>query len=229
MFDTLISPLDIANFGQPTDIDKNGKTVIFFTKEVNKLTPRGSGGVIGGFFFERDLFPKTDTPTTCSGARQQLRRDVLLARAGSQRAIQRCPLEEEGPRPHAKYARPRVPAPDQRRTPDVRQHRRRLRGGWLNEGLSHIAEELLYYRVARLVPRQNIDVRDSVNRRRRSTRSTTTRATTSAGSRSSSANRRRRRCMPTTIRWRRAARRGTCSAISPIIAARRTATRGCGS
>ena len=34
--------------------------MIFFTKEVNKLTPRGSNGVIGGFFFERDLFP---TPT----------------------------------------------------------------------------------------------------------------------------------------------------------------------
>ena len=61
-FDTLIGPLDIATFGQPSDVDKNGKTIIFFTKEVNKLTPRGSGGVVGGFFFERDLFPKTDTP-----------------------------------------------------------------------------------------------------------------------------------------------------------------------
>ena len=27
---------------------------------MNKLTPRGSNGFIGGFFFERDLFPTTD-------------------------------------------------------------------------------------------------------------------------------------------------------------------------
>src|SRR5512133_2176739 len=61
ILDTLIGPLYIQAFGQPTDIDKNVKTIIFFTKEVNKLTPRGSPGVVGGFFYERDLFPTTNT------------------------------------------------------------------------------------------------------------------------------------------------------------------------
>ncbi|HET7372506.1 MAG TPA: hypothetical protein VFJ20_03950, partial [Gemmatimonadaceae bacterium] len=59
-FDTLVSPVDLQNFGQATDIDKNGKVVILFTKEVNKLTDRGAAGVVGGLFFERDLFPIQD-------------------------------------------------------------------------------------------------------------------------------------------------------------------------
>src|SRR5678815_5511223 len=29
---------------------------------------------------------------------------------------------------------------------------------WLNEGLSHIAEELLYFKATKLAPRQNLDV-----------------------------------------------------------------------
>src|SRR5690242_7897450 len=62
-FDTLVSPVDVNAFGAPTDIDHNGKIVILFTKEVNKLTPRGSEGVVGGFFYERDLFPTADNQT----------------------------------------------------------------------------------------------------------------------------------------------------------------------
>ena len=64
--------------GTPSDIDKNGKIVIFFTKEVNKLTPRGSaGGTVGGFFFERDLFPARRHGGLRRVRGQQFRRDVL--------------------------------------------------------------------------------------------------------------------------------------------------------
>jgi hypothetical protein len=157
-FDTLISPLDIQNFGQPTDIDKNGKTIIFFTKEVNKLTPRGSAGVIGGFFFERDLFPTADT--------QQ-----LFGCASSNFAEMYYSLV---PDPTAKFSDARSKKGVQDLTPSTLAHEfqhlinagRRLyvnnandfEDQWLNEGLSHIAEELLYFRVAHLSPRQNIDV-----------------------------------------------------------------------
>jgi hypothetical protein len=157
-FDTLISPLDIQNFGQPTDIDKNGKTVIFFTKEVNKLTPRGSPGVIGGFFFERDLFPTQNTAD-------------LFGCASSNFAEMYYSLV---PDPTAKFSDARSKKGVQDLTPSTLAHEfqhlinagRRLyvnnaddfEDTWLNEGLSHIAEELLYYRVAHLVPRQNIDV-----------------------------------------------------------------------
>src|SRR5674476_998196 len=39
-FDTLVYPLDVGNFGEPTDIDKNGHIAILFTRAVNELTAR---------------------------------------------------------------------------------------------------------------------------------------------------------------------------------------------
>ena len=56
-FDTLAYPVDVANFGEPSDIDKNQRAIAFFTRAVNEETPRGADYVIGGFFWERDLFP----------------------------------------------------------------------------------------------------------------------------------------------------------------------------
>ncbi len=156
MFDTLIGPLDIQTFGTPSDIDKNGKTIIFFTKEVNKLTPRGSNGVVGGFFFERDLFPTTST-------------SMLDGCPGSNYAEMYYSLV---PDPNAVYSDARSKASVQQLTPGTLVHEfqhlinasRRIyvnnadhfEDTWLNEGLSHIAEELLYYRVSGLTPRQNI-------------------------------------------------------------------------
>jgi len=156
LFDTLVSPLDVQNFGAPSDVDKNGKVVIFFTKEVNKLTPRGANGVIGGFFFERDLFPKSDSLD-----------------------LQGCPSSNVAemyysmvPDPNAVFSDARKKTDVQNVTPSTLAHEfqhlinagRRLyvnnadafEDVWLNEGLSHIAEELLYYRVSHLAPRQNI-------------------------------------------------------------------------
>ncbi|HEY4218894.1 MAG TPA: hypothetical protein VGM67_17255 [Gemmatimonadaceae bacterium] len=155
-FDTLVSPLDVQNFGSPSDIDKNGKVIIFFTKEVNKLTPRGSEGVVGGFFFERDLFPTTSTAE-------------LQGCAGSNYAEMYYSLV---PDPHGVYSDARSDSSVKTLTPGTLVHEfqhlinasRRIyvnnadsfEDTWLNEGLSHVAEELLYYRVAGLAPRQNI-------------------------------------------------------------------------
>ena len=157
MFDTLINPLDVSNFGQPSDIDKNGKIVIFFTKEVNLLTPRGSGGVIGGFFFERDLFPLSDTQDFggCAGSNLAEMFYVLV------------------PDPNAVFGDARTKQRVLDLTPGTLAHEyqhlinagRRMYVNlpfndfeqvWLNEGLSHIAEELLYYRVSGQTPRQNL-------------------------------------------------------------------------
>jgi hypothetical protein len=161
MFDTTIAPLDIGNFGQPTDIDKNGKVVIFFTKEVNKLTPRNSGGgVIGGFFFERDLFPITNTATMfgCAGSNYGEMFYVLV------------------PDPNAVFSDKRSKDDVLSLTPGTLAHEfqhlinagRRLYVNnadffetvWLNEGLSHIAEELLYYEASGEHPRSNLTADD---------------------------------------------------------------------
>jgi len=159
-FDTLVSPVDLQNFGQPSDIDKNGKVIILFTKEVNKLTDRGAVGVVGGLFFERDLFPTQD--------------DRNLG-------LQGCATSNVGemfyvlvPDPDGVFSDKRSKTDVLSLTPGTLAHEyqhlinaaRRLYINiandfeitWLNEGLSHIAEELLYFRVAGLAPRQNIGV-----------------------------------------------------------------------
>jgi Peptidase M30. len=157
-FDTLINPIDVQAFGQPTDIDNNGKIVIFFTKEVNLLTPRGSPGVIGGFFFERDLFPLSDTNdfAGCAGSNLAEMFYVLV------------------PDPNHVYGDARSKQKVLDVTPGTLAHEyqhlinagRRMYKNlpfddfeevWLNEGLSHIAEELLYYHVSGFAPRQNLD------------------------------------------------------------------------
>jgi len=60
-FDNLIYPTDVDYFGTPLDLDSNSRIIILYTPLVNKLTPAGSGGFVGGFFFVGDLFPSTGT------------------------------------------------------------------------------------------------------------------------------------------------------------------------
>lgn len=157
MFDTLINPLDIANFGQPSDIDGNGKVIIFFTKEVNALTPKNStDGIIGGFFFERDLFPLTNQSglTGCAGSNFAEMFYMLV------------------PDSTGIFSVPQTKSYVNRVTPGTLAHEyqhlinagRRIyvnnaasfEDTWLNEGLSHIAEELLFYKQSGFAPRQNL-------------------------------------------------------------------------
>ena len=59
-FDNLIYPTDVSYFGNPLDLDNNGHIIILYTPQVNKLTPTGNpGSFVGGFFFVGDLFPST--------------------------------------------------------------------------------------------------------------------------------------------------------------------------
>ena len=63
-FDGITYPTDAAYFGNPTDIDSNGRIIMLFTGQINKLTPAGSpasAGFVGGFFFAGDFFPPTGT------------------------------------------------------------------------------------------------------------------------------------------------------------------------
>ncbi|MGH7481430.1 MAG: IPT/TIG domain-containing protein [Longimicrobiales bacterium] len=56
LFDDPIFDTDVAAFGQPSDLDGNGRVIVLLTPVVNTLTPRGSLGFVGGFFFPCDLF-----------------------------------------------------------------------------------------------------------------------------------------------------------------------------
>ncbi len=159
-FDTLIAPLAEGAFGTPSDIDGNGRVILFFTQEVNRLSSPGSESFVGGFFFSRDLFPAEGSPN-----------------------LSACPASNEAeilyllvPDPWGQVnENPRSLDFVQRMTDATLVHEyqhlinaaRRLHinrsagfpeATWLNEGLSHIAEELLFYRSSDLSPRSNLDV-----------------------------------------------------------------------
>jgi hypothetical protein len=156
-FDTLVNPMDTRYFGAPSDIDHNGRVVIFFTKAVNDLTPKSSSSYVGGFFFGRDLFPNQSTPT-------------LQGCAGSN-VGEMFYLMVPDPSRTSAFSKPNVTRVAISTLAHEYQHlinaSRRLYVNtqaddfeevWLNEGLSHIAEELLFYESSKLQPRANIDV-----------------------------------------------------------------------
>jgi hypothetical protein len=72
-FDNITYPTDAAYFNTPTDVDGNGRIIMLFTGEINKLTPPAApgsnSGFIGGFFFAGDFFPPTGT-NSCAGSNQ---------------------------------------------------------------------------------------------------------------------------------------------------------------
>jgi hypothetical protein len=157
-FDTLIDPLDVQAFGQPTDIDHNGRIVILFTRIVNALTPPGSDSYIGGFFFDRDLFP-----------------------TGAQNGLAACPASNVGEMFYMLVPDPNGTVNGNKRDKAfvlsesigtlAHEYQHLINASrriyindaadfeevWLNEGLSHIAEELLFYRASGLSPRQNLN------------------------------------------------------------------------
>ncbi len=56
-FDEDIHPVVTGSFGAESDLDGNGRVIMLLTPVVNRLTPAGSDGFIGGFFFGLDLRP----------------------------------------------------------------------------------------------------------------------------------------------------------------------------
>lgn len=161
LFDDLIHPTVAGYFGKPEDIDGNGRVIIFFTRAVNEMTPPGSNSYVGGFFFSRDLFP-TKGVNGCATSNEAEMFYMLVP----------DPNGEVNGNVRTKEFVARV-------TPGVIAHefqhlinasRRIFVNGassyeevWLNEGLSHIAEELVFYRVTGLVPEQNLDL-DQIRR-----------------------------------------------------------------
>lgn len=159
-FDTLVYDLDVQNFGAPSDIDGNGRIAMFFTSSVNAITPQGSQSIVGGFFFARDLFPKTATPQFDACATSNTGEMFYLL------VPDPTGLVNNNVRTKAQVSRIVISTTAHEFQHLINASRRMyvnttaqdFEEVWLNEGLSHIAEELLYYRESSgLTPRQNID------------------------------------------------------------------------
>ncbi|MFN2566617.1 MAG: hypothetical protein ABR499_16595 [Gemmatimonadaceae bacterium] len=160
-FTDSVYPLDTRNFGVPTDIDANqGRVVIFYTRAVNEMTPSKSDFYIGGFFHPRDLFPKTSSnpnlPACATSNYAEMFYMLVPDPSGEVNGNVRTKgfvdsvtvgvLAHEFQ--HLINASRRLYVTNASSFEDA----------WLNEGLSHIAEELMFYQASGLGPRQNINL-----------------------------------------------------------------------
>ena len=149
-FDTLGYGLDTLNFGVPSDIDGNGRVAVLFTPNVNRL-PAPPGATIFGLQASRDLFlvascvasnegemfymPVPDPNQTINGS---YKTKATLANAVLTTLVHEFQ--------HLINAGRRIYVNNANSFEEV----------WLNEGLSHVAEELLYYQVSGNTPGLNI-------------------------------------------------------------------------
>jgi hypothetical protein len=159
-FDTLVYPVDVGAFGTPSDVDENGKVAILFTRAVNELTPANSNSFVGGFFFARDLFLKLNDPnlvSPCPGSNEgemfyMLVPDPSGVVNGNVRRLGFVDTLTTGVIAHEFQH-----LINAGRRLYVNTNAQDFEVSWLNEGLSHIAEELLYYRESGMQARQNLD------------------------------------------------------------------------
>jgi hypothetical protein len=134
LFDNYLYPIDTVAFGRESDLDSNGVVVVLLTDQVNKLSPdcNTSGSVILGFFYGNDLIPSN--PGSNGG-------EVFYGLVPDPDNAQ-CSISHEFA---SNYLAPTFIHEFQHMI-SFNQHVL-LRGGlsedtWLNEGLSHFAEEL---------------------------------------------------------------------------------------
>jgi hypothetical protein len=137
-FDLDLYTIDVATFGGPTDIDGNGRVIVLLSPLINKLTPASvctTQGYIAGFFDATDLLPSM-FPAASNGA------ELFYALVPDPMATFSCA--------HTVVAvgmlTPATFIHEFQHMISYGQHAI-LRSGlqedaWLNEGLSHIAEEL---------------------------------------------------------------------------------------
>jgi hypothetical protein len=158
-FDTLVFPLDTTAFGAPTNVSGRGKIILFYTRTVNLLTPPSTNSyTVGGFFFARDLYPKT--------ARSGL---AACAASNETEMFYLLVPDPDGSINNNKRSKTEVTNLNLGTIAHEFEHLinagRRLyvnttavanEETWLDEGLAHTAEELLYYRMSGFTSRQNL-------------------------------------------------------------------------
>ncbi len=143
LFDNRLYHIDTLAFGRESDIDANGVVIVLLTHQVNALSPDCSttGSVILGYFFGADLLPSSGSNPGSNEA------EIFYGLVPDP--------DNSACRVSLDFARTRLPVTfihEFQHMISFNQHAL-VRGGpsedtWLNEGLSHFAEEL----GGRLVP-----------------------------------------------------------------------------
>jgi hypothetical protein len=137
LFDDRLYPTDTTAFGSESDVDANGVLIVLLTQRVNALSPdcNTTESVILGYFFGADLLP-------LSGNNPGSNEAEIFYGLVPDPSNGNCTVSKA-------FASARLPATfihEFQHMISFNQHRL-LRGGsaedtWLNEGLSHFAEEL---------------------------------------------------------------------------------------
>jgi hypothetical protein len=134
LFDHYLYPIDTTAFGRESDLDNNAVVIVLLTQHVNELSPNcnSTGSVILGFFFGLDLLPSQ--PNSNDG-------EVFYGVVPGS-ITPGCTVTKT----FATQSLPPVFIHEFQHMISFNQHVL-MRGGasedtWLNEGLSHFAEEL---------------------------------------------------------------------------------------
>jgi hypothetical protein len=134
LFDQYLYPIDTLAFGGESDVDGNGVVVVLLTQKVNDLSPdcNSSGRVILGYFFGADLLPGTEGSNAG---------EVFYGLVPDP-SNPLCTISKD----EANSRLPTTFVHEFQHMINFNQHVL-IRGGnsedtWLNEGLSHFAEEL---------------------------------------------------------------------------------------
>lgn len=144
-FESLVYPSDTLYFGRETDRNADGRVTILYTPEVNRATPTGAQGFVAGFFWGGDLVKKSEYAELgipCPQTNEQeifymLVPDPAGTINGNPRSVSVVRQNTRGTIAHEFQHM-------------INQGRRLLNTAvdssettWLNEGLSHFAEEVV--------------------------------------------------------------------------------------
>lgn len=157
-FEAVAYQTDVANFGTPTDIDGNGKVIVLFTRAVNELTPAGANYVYGGFFYPRDLYRRTPQTGFIACPTSNVAEIFYTLAVDSTGVI-------NGHVRNKPYVRENTLSTFPHELQHLINASRRFYVNnvdsdetiWLDEGLSHVAEELAYYAKSGYAPGQNLN------------------------------------------------------------------------
>jgi hypothetical protein len=143
LFDETLYPIDTTAFGSPTDVDQNGHVVMLMSQVVNSLTSAAdcaNQGYIAGFFDEDDLGGGTSDPTSNNG-------EIFYSIVPDPSGTSSCAHSIDD----VDFSVPATFMHELQHLISFSQHVVAHNGnseyGWLDEGLSIVAEELgsLYY------------------------------------------------------------------------------------
>ncbi|MDX1578588.1 MAG: hypothetical protein R3266_08885, partial [Gemmatimonadota bacterium] len=152
------APVDTAHFGPWADIDGNGRVIVLFTPEVNRLADPEDGSHVGGFFLPLDLAARSADASAAGGGEAcpaSNEAEILYLTVADPDGRHGPPLARDG----ALGITRSVVAHELQHL--ISAERRALRSpngfaaveeGWLDEALSQLAEEIVGFASLGLAP-----------------------------------------------------------------------------